>query len=109
MNGYKRDAHFFPRLQLYVQDSQQETKELHLSEAKGTLISHPSLLAELEEWEESQTDHVLLTGSQTSLVGRSVSVCNAQGVWPQWFSGIVTAHNQQTKVRGGRSIMVWVT
>lgn len=99
---YKKDTHFFLRLQLYVQESQQETKELHLSEAKGTLISHPSLLAELEEWEESQTDHALLIGSQTSLVGRSVSVCNTQGVWPQWFSGIVTAHNQQTKVHAGR-------
>lgn len=87
---------------MYAQDSQQETKELHLSEAKGTLISHPSLLAELEEWEESQTDHTLLTGSQTCLVGRNISICNTQGVWPQWISGIVAAHNQQTKVCDGR-------
>lgn len=82
------------RVQLYAQ----ETKELHLSEAKGTLISHPYLLAELEEWEESQKDHTLLTAGQTNLTGRSVSVYNTQGTWPLWTTGIVTAHNQQTKV-----------
>ena len=86
-------------MQLYVQESQQETKELHLSEAKGTLISHPYLLAELEEWEESQTDHTHLMASQTSLVGRTVSVCNVQGVWPRWITGVVSAHNLQTKAR----------
>ena len=86
------------RVQLYVRESQQETKELHLSQAKGTLISHPFLLAELEEWEESQNDHTLLMAGQTSLVGRTISVYNTQGVWPQWITGVVTTHNQHTKV-----------
>ena len=88
---------FLSRVQLYLQDSLQETKELHLSEAKGTLIRHPYLLAELEEWEKSCDDHSLLTASQSSLVGRKASVYNVQGVWPRWFVGVVTTHNLQTK------------
>ena len=81
-----------------MQESQKETKELHLSEAKGTLISHPYLLAELEEWEGSRKDHALLMGGQTNLTGHAVSVCNTQGAWPGWINGVITAHNQQTKV-----------
>ena len=95
------------RVQLYVQESQQETKELHLSEAKGTLISHPYLLAELEEWEESQKDHTLLMSGQSNLTGRTVSVCNTQGAWPHWITGVVTAHNQQTKVWSPDCHMTW--
>ena len=81
-----------------MQEFQQETKELHLSEAKGTLISHPYLLAELEEWEESQKSHTLLMSGQTNLIGQAVSYCNTQGAWPRWIHGVATAHNQQTKV-----------
>ncbi|CAI8047716.1 hypothetical protein GBAR_LOCUS26402, partial [Geodia barretti] len=85
------------RVRLYVQDSLKETKELHLSEAKGTLISHPYLLAVLEEWEESHRDHALLVGGQANLTGQAVSICNTQGAWPRWINGIITSHNQQTK------------
>ena len=89
---------YLGRVRLYVQDSLKETKELHLSEAKGTLISHPYLLAVLEEWEESHRDHALLVGGQANLTGQAVSICNTQGAWPRWINGIITSHNQQTKV-----------
>lgn len=86
------------RVRLYVQESQKETKELQLSEAKGTLISHPYLLAELEEWEESRKDHTLLASGQTNLTGQAISICNTQTAWPRWINAIITSHNQQTKV-----------
>ena len=86
------------RTQLYLQDSLQETKELQLSQAKGTLIRHPLMLMELEEWEETEKDHTLLVSGQTSLVGKRVTICNVQTPWPRWIVGVVSAHNHQTRV-----------
>lgn len=73
------------------------TSHLQLSEAKLTLVQHPQMLQELTEWEERMRSKELLVSGSPLLIGYHVSFCNVQQSG-SWISGVITAHNPQTKV-----------
>lgn len=80
------------------------TISCQLSEAKAALAEQAQMLQELNEWEESNRSRELVQGSTAALNGYRASVCDLQH--PRtWRSGIITAHNIQTKVSSvGQSV-----